>query len=145
VGIIWPFWNLSVSGLEPAERGLDRRMMAAELEASDLVCPTLGDKASAGGTSNGCILVRPVKRIELGWRRDAEHCRTVNRLLSAKLVRVEPVFAHLTAFRLIRNQFSLRRDRYAMIFRAVSLIDTVSLETKDQEQVASRLTENSPA
>jgi hypothetical protein len=98
--------------------------------------PALGDRASAGGTGDDRILVRPVKRNVTVWRRDAEHHRTVNLLLSARRVRVEPVFAHLTAVRQIRDLFPRRRDRYAMIFGAVALIDTVSFESKDQEQAA---------
>jgi hypothetical protein len=102
--------------------------------ASGLVCPTLGDRAYAGGTGKGLFLFRPLKRNETAWRRDAETCRTFNRLLSARRVRIEHMFSCLKAFRLIRDQFPLRRDRYAMIFRAVTLIYNVIMETKDREK-----------
>ena len=99
-----------------------------------LVSFILGDKAYAGAEGEGTVLFRPIKRNETAWWSDAEGCRTFNRILSRRRVRIEHVFAHLKAFRLIRDQFPLRWNRYAVVFRAIAFIHTVTVEMKEGVQ-----------
>ena len=84
--------------------------------------PTLGDKAYAGGKGEGAILFRPIKRNETAWKTDKDECRSSNRELSKKRVRIEHVFARMKTFRILRDMFPCSPDRFGSVFKAIAYI-----------------------
>jgi hypothetical protein len=93
-----------------------------------LTCPTLGDKAYAGGSGEWETLFRPVRRNETAWKRDNEASRSFNRRLSSVRVRVEHAFARIKSFRVLAGQFQLGVDRYACVFAAVAFVCNIRLD-----------------
>lgn len=102
-------WNKEIGAVAPL---LDR--------------PTLADKAYAGAKSENVILFRPFKRNEKPYKTDRDGCKSYNRELSKIRVTVEHVFAQIKAYRIMRDIFPLRKDRYATVFRAIALIHNVN-------------------
>ena len=84
--------------------------------------PTLGDKAYAGGTGEGELLFRPIRRNEKAWKENNATSRSFNRHLSSIRVRVEHAFARIKAFRVLVGQFHLGLGSYDTVFRAVAFV-----------------------
>lgn len=93
--------------------------------------PVLGDKAYAGGSGEGKVLFRPVKRNECAYKADVDGCTAANRQLSKVRVKVEHVFAGLKTFRIIQGLFTLHPDRFGDVVRAASVLHNANLDERN--------------
>ena len=97
-----------------------------------LTRPVLADKAYAGAVGEGDILFRPAKRNETAHREHRDSAKAANRMLSRIRVKIENVFAQMKAFRILQGLFSLKPERYAMVFRAVAVIHNENLQDRQK-------------
>ncbi len=86
----------------------------------------LADKAYAGGTREGEVLLRPIRRNEREWKVNPAAAKTRNAALSKRRVRIEHVFAQLKAWRIIHHYYPMRPQTYATTFRAIAYIHNLN-------------------